>query len=68
MEKEIQIKNINFNKDDISNGINYYTYNYQNHNLIAGEFKFKASENNPRHTIMKAEFLKSPYQALQRAY
>jgi len=54
MEKEIEIKNINFNKDDISNGINYYTYNYQNHNLIAGEFKFKASEDKPRHTIMIA--------------
>lgn len=54
MKKEIEIKNINFNKDDISNGINYYTYNYQNNNLIAGEFKFKASEDKPRHTIMIA--------------
>ena len=42
MEKEIQIKNINFNKDDISNGINYYTYNYQNHRIIIEHGRRKA--------------------------
>jgi hypothetical protein len=54
MNKVIEIKNINFNKEDIINGVNYYQYNYQNNNLIAGEFKFKASEDKPRHTIMMA--------------
>ena len=54
MPKLIQIKNVNFNKESNINTINYYQYNYQNSNLIAGEFKFKASEDKPRHTIMLA--------------
>ena len=52
--KTLKIKNINFTKEEVSNQINYYPYNYQNNNLIAGELKFKVNEGNPRHTIMMA--------------
>ena len=54
MKKVIEIKNVNFNREEVSNGINYYPFNYQNNNLIAGELKFKTSEARPRHTIMMA--------------
>lgn len=39
-------------KVEISKGINVYSYNYDNDNLISGEFKFKTNESRPRHSIM----------------
>lgn len=48
----IEIKNVNFDKREVSDGVNFYPYNYQDNNLISGELKFKPNEDNPRHTIM----------------
>jgi gas vesicle protein len=51
-DKIIEVNNVNFEKQEISNNINYYPFNYQDNNLIAGELKFKPNLNNSRHTIM----------------
>ena len=50
--KVIEIKNVNFDKPEVSHDIKFYPFNYQDTNLISGEFKFKPNENNSRHTVI----------------
>jgi hypothetical protein len=53
MSKIMEVKNKKL-KIEHSRDVNVYTYNYDNNDLIAGEFNFKTHESRSRHSIMLA--------------